>query len=169
MSTTTVMLVMVEAGPVGWWWAGPVVGMTRRRGMGRLPARLMFAGWDRRSAVRRKVPLTSHAPALAWWHRTGGDRPCNGGAPARHGGHGHHSADHCGDRRWSGMLGDHLGPQEAGQLAGDRDDHQLLGVLAGVQVAEAAAQAQLRLPGPGDRLGRQAVLATAQLQGGRGP
>ena len=56
MSTTTVMLVMVDAGPVRRWWTGPVVGMTRRRGVGRLPARLMFAGWDRRSAVRRKVP-----------------------------------------------------------------------------------------------------------------
>jgi hypothetical protein len=56
MSTTVVMGVMVDAGPVRWRWAGPVVGMTRRRGVGRWPARLMFAGWDRRSAVRRKVP-----------------------------------------------------------------------------------------------------------------
>jgi hypothetical protein len=63
MSTTTVMLVMVDAGPVRRWWAGPVVGMTRRRGVGRRPARLMYAGWDRRSAVRRKGPLTKHAPA----------------------------------------------------------------------------------------------------------
>jgi hypothetical protein len=45
-----------------WWWAARMVGMTRRRGVGRLPARLMYAGWDRRSAVRRKVPLT-RAPA----------------------------------------------------------------------------------------------------------
>jgi hypothetical protein len=51
MSTTSVMLVMVDAGPVRRWWAGPVVGMTRRRGVGRWPARLMFAGFHRRSAV----------------------------------------------------------------------------------------------------------------------
>jgi hypothetical protein len=56
MSTTVVMGVMVDAGSVHWWWAGPVVGMTRRRGVGRLPARPMFAGWDRRSALGRKVP-----------------------------------------------------------------------------------------------------------------
>src|SRR5215203_7023653 len=87
MSTTTVMLVMVDAGPARWWWTGPVVGMTRRRGVGRLPARLMYAGWDRRSAVRRKGPLTKYAPGVAWWHRTAGDRSCSGGAPARHGGH----------------------------------------------------------------------------------
>src|SRR4029450_764768 len=131
MSTTTVMLVMVDAGPVRRWWTGPVVGMTRRRGVGRLPARLMFAGWDRRSAGRRKGPPTSPAPGITWWPRTAGDRPCSGGAPARHGGHDHHSADHCGDRLRRGMLSNHLGPQEAGQLASDRDDHQLLGVLAG--------------------------------------
>src|SRR5829696_3133183 len=99
------MLVMVDAGPVRRWWAGPVVGMTRRRGVGRLPARLMFAGWDRRSAVRRKGPLTKYAPGVAWWHRTAGDRSCSGGAPARHGGHDHPQADRWGDRIWSSMLG----------------------------------------------------------------
>jgi hypothetical protein len=169
MSTTVVMGVMVDAGSVHWWWAGPVVGMTLRRGVGRLPARLMYAGWDRRSALRRKVPLTSHAPGFTWWHRTAGDRPCGGGAPARHGGHDHPLADGVGDRfGLAGMLGRHLGPQEPGQLASDRDDHQLLGVLAGVQAAEPAAQAQLGLPGPGDGLGWQASLAAAELQGGLG-
>src|SRR5215217_7983162 len=169
MSTTTVMLVMVDAGPVRRWWTGPVVGMTRRRGVGRLPARLMYAGWDRRSAVRRKGPLTKYAPGVAWWHRTAGDRSCSGGAPARHGGHDHPQADRWGDRIWSGMLGGHLSPQEAGQLAGDRDDHHLAGVLAGGQATEPAAQPQLRGPRPGDDLGWQAVLAAAQLPGGRGP
>src|SRR5215207_2366206 len=170
MSTTTVVLVMVDAGPVRGWWAGPMVGMTRRRGVGRLPARLMYAGWDRRSAVRRKGPLTKYAPGVAWWHRTAGDRSCSGGAPARHGGHDHPGADRWGDR-WlsSGMLGGHLSPQEPGQLAGDRDDHHLPGVLAGSQATEPATQPQLRLPRPGDDLGWQAVLAAAQLQGGRGP
>ncbi len=168
MSTTTVMLVMVDAGPVRRWWTGPVVGMTRRRGVGRLPARLMYAGWDRRSAVRRKGPLTKYAPGWAWWHRTAGDRSCSGGAPARHGGHDHPQADRWGDRIGLGMLGGHLGPQEPGQLAGDRDGHHLPGVLAGGQATVAAAQPLLRVPRAGDPLGWQAVLASAQLQGGRG-
>jgi hypothetical protein len=111
MGTTVVMGVMVDAGPVQGWWAGPVVAITRRRGVGRLPARLMDAGWDRRSALRRKVPRTSHAPGCTWWQRTAGDRPCSGGAPARHGGHDHPLADGEGDRfGLAGMLGGHLGP-----------------------------------------------------------
>jgi hypothetical protein len=74
-------------------------------------------------------------------------------------------ADGVGDRfGLAGMLGRHLGPQEPGQLASDRDDHQLLGVLAGVQAAEPAAPAQLGLPGPGDGLGWQASLAAAELK-----
>jgi hypothetical protein len=109
--------------------------------------------------------LTSHAPGTTWWQRTAGDRPCSGGAPARHGGHDHHSADHCGDRLRPGMLSNHLGPQQAGQLASDRDDHQLLGVLGSLQATEPAAQPQLGGPGPGDRLGWQALLAAAQFQG----
>jgi hypothetical protein len=156
---------MVDAESVHWWWAGPVDGMTRWRGVGRLPARLMYAGWDRRSALRRKVPRTSHAPGITWGHRTAGDRPCSGGAPAHRGGHDHHGADHCGDRLRLGMLSNHLGPQEAGQFAGDCDDHQLLGVLAGVQAAEPSTQPQLGGPGPGDGLGWQALLAAAQFQG----
>jgi hypothetical protein len=67
------------------------------------------------------------------------------------------------------MLGSHLGPQEPGQLAGDRDDRHLPGVLADGQATEPARQPQLRLPRPGDDLGWQASLAAAQLQGGRGP
>jgi hypothetical protein len=66
------------------------------------------------------------------------------------------------------MLGGHLGPQESGQLSGDRDDRDLSALLAGGQAAEPAAQPQLRGPGPGDDLGRQALLAAAQLPGGRG-
>jgi hypothetical protein len=92
------------------------------------------------------------------------------GAPARHGGHDHPQTDRWEDRCWlGGMLGGHLGPQEPGQLAGDRDDDHLPGVVAGGQATEAVAQPQLGGPGSGDRLGWQAVLAAAQLQGGRGP
>jgi hypothetical protein len=66
------------------------------------------------------------------------------------------------------MLGGHLGPQEPGQLPGDRDDHHLSALFAGVQAAEAAAQPQLGLPGPSDHFWWQALLAAAQLQGGLG-
>jgi len=58
VSTTLVMLVLVDPGSGRWWRSGPMVGTTRWRGMGRWPARLMYADWDRRSAVRRKVPRT---------------------------------------------------------------------------------------------------------------
>jgi hypothetical protein len=59
---------------------GPWVGTMRRRGMGRRPARLMYAGFHRRSAFARKVPRTSVAPARGWWHRRAEDRSCSGGA-----------------------------------------------------------------------------------------
>jgi hypothetical protein len=50
----------------------------------RLAATLIFAGWDRTSAMRRKVPLTKFATARSW-HRALGDRSCSGGVPARRG------------------------------------------------------------------------------------
>jgi hypothetical protein len=55
-----------------------------RRGVaGGLTARLMYAGWDRSSAIRRRVPWTK----CAGWvrHSLNGDQFCGGGAPA-HGG-----------------------------------------------------------------------------------
>src|SRR6266511_343123 len=43
-----------------WWWpGGSWDGTTRRDSVDRLAATLIFAGWDRRSAKRRKVPLTT--------------------------------------------------------------------------------------------------------------
>jgi hypothetical protein len=145
-----VVAVVVDAGPVRWWWAGPVVGMTRRRGVGRLPARLMFAGWDRRSAVRRKVPLTSHAPAAGWWHRTGGDRPCSGGAPTRHGGHDHHGAD----GRPLGMLGRRVPLQRPRQLGPK------------VAAGQRARPLQVRLPQIGAHQQLDGLQARAGAPGG---
>jgi hypothetical protein len=60
----------------------------RRRTVVRLAATLMFAGWDRMSGIRRKLPLTSFASALPR-HSAAGDRSCNGGSPAHRGGLGH--------------------------------------------------------------------------------
>lgn len=55
-----------------------------RRGFaGGLTARLMYAGWDRSSATRRKVPWTKNARGCG--HSLNGGQFCGGGAPA-HGG-----------------------------------------------------------------------------------
>jgi hypothetical protein len=43
--------------PRRWWWAGSEVSTMRRRAVVRLAATLMFAGRDRRSGIRRKLPL----------------------------------------------------------------------------------------------------------------
>ena len=60
--------------PRVWWWSGGSWGGTTRRvSMDRLAATLIFAGWDRTSAKRRKVPLTTvarHKPR----HSLFGDR-----------------------------------------------------------------------------------------------
>src|SRR6266536_4740570 len=61
----------------------PIFGTTRRGVVDRSTTTLMYAGWDRRSAIRRKVPLTRNAAGQAGAHNTFGDRSCDGGAPAR--------------------------------------------------------------------------------------
>jgi hypothetical protein len=71
-------IVAVSRGRPGW-----VIGTSRRGGVDRLAATLMFAGRDRRSVMRRKVPLTSVVSGVAGGHRGDGDRSCNGGVPAR--------------------------------------------------------------------------------------
>jgi hypothetical protein len=51
-----------------WWWSGSLGdGTTRRDGVDRLAATLIFAGWDRTSAMRRKVPLTKLALVTDPW------------------------------------------------------------------------------------------------------
>jgi hypothetical protein len=132
-------------------------GTTRRDGVDRLAATLILAGWDRTSAIRRKVPLTSFASARPR-QRTPGDRSCSGGVPAR-GGRGHLLGR---SRAVSGSVvgsgGGHLGPQEPGELPGDGRGDDALGGLAGGQPVEAARQALLRRPRPGDdRRGRGRV------------
>ena len=49
-----------------WGSSGSWGGTTRRDGVDRLAATLLFADWDRTSARRRKVPLTSFASARPW-------------------------------------------------------------------------------------------------------
>jgi hypothetical protein len=112
----------------------------------------MYAGWDRRSAIRRKVPLTRNAAGHAGAHNTFGDRACDGGAPARRTDQLTSSADH---EQMVGMAcsGGHLSPPESGELASDRGHDQVLGRLAGGQPAKPAAPAQLGRPRASDDLG----------------
>ena len=151
-----------------WWRPGSLVGTPRRGMVGRRTATLMYAGRNRRSATRRKVPLTKRAPAEPS-HSTGGDRSCCDGAPVRRAAGGHRGADPGGDRWPVTISGRHLGPQEAGEFPGDRGGDHVLGVLASGQPPEAPAQPQLRGPGPGRHLGVQALLALAQVGPDRGP
>jgi hypothetical protein len=105
---------------------------------------------------------TKHAPA--WPSQSPhGDRSCSGGAPARRAPGGHRGADLSGDRWLVCMSGRHLGPQEPGQLPGDRGDDHVGGVLASGQPPKAAAQPQLGRPRPGHHLGIRALLALVQL------
>src|SRR6266496_699028 len=61
------------------------------------------------------------------------------------------------------VSGGHLGPQEPGELPGDRGRHDGLDVLAGCQDPEAGAQALLGCPRPGNNLGFKALLAAGDL------
>src|SRR5829696_7918128 len=144
-------------------WSCGWVGTTRRGMVDRRTTTLMYAGWDRRSAIRRKVPLTRNAAGQAGAHNTDGDRSCDGGAPARR----TDQLTSLADRKqvsWhrAGSCG-HLGPQEPSELAGDGGYHHVLGGLPDGQAAEPAAQAQLRCPRPRDHLRVQALLAAGDL------
>jgi len=87
-----------------WWWAGSEMLTTRRRTVVRLTATLIFAGRDRMSVIRRKVPLTSCASARPR-HSAAGDRSCNGGSPACREQLGHpHQPMRSGDRRSRGVT-----------------------------------------------------------------
>jgi hypothetical protein len=52
-----------------------------RRGVDRRTATLMYAGRNRKSSMRRTVPLTKGASGEPGWHRKHGGLPCSGGAP----------------------------------------------------------------------------------------
>lgn len=151
-------------------WRCPVEVVTTRRVVsGGLSARLMFAGRDRRSAMRRLVPLTERAHTCG--HSRNGGGSCCGGDPAR-GGRGR---EHGQPGRLDALVamsargGCHLGPDEAGELAGDRGDHDVAVGLAGVQAGEPAGQPQLRGPGPGHDGGVEAGVAAGDLRADRGP
>ena len=139
-----------------------VVGTTRRGGMDRQAATLMYAGWDRRSAIRRKVPLTSVVSGETGGHSSDGDRSCDGGAPARR----DDGGLLLGRSRvggWHGGSGGHFGPQKPGQLPGDGGGDDVGRGLADAQTSEASAESELGRPGPSHHLRVQAVLSSGEL------
>jgi hypothetical protein len=87
--------------------AGPDDGHPAPGVVDRRTATLMYAGWDRRSAMRRKVPLTSCAPAEPA-QSTGGDSVLRRRHPGA--GYGWWSSWRLQGGRWSGIPGGHLRP-----------------------------------------------------------
>ena len=130
----------------------------RRDRVGRRTATLMYAGSDRRSAMRRMVPLTSFASALAGWHRAHGDLPCCGGVPAHGGGLAHRPAGEMRSVAERFISRRHLAPEEPGELSCDRGRDDLVRGLPCREAPEFPAEMELGTPGTGDRLGRATLL-----------
>jgi hypothetical protein len=109
-----------------------------RRGGRWLTARLMYAGRDRSSAIRRKVPWTKSAHGIG--HSLNGDQFCGGGAPA-HGGVLARAQQVPGasSKIVHSGLGGHFGPHEPGQLSGDGGDDDVAVGFALVETTEPAA------------------------------
>jgi len=80
---------LLRGARLGWWRPGSGVFLTCRRTVGRWTATLCFAGRDRRSCMRRELPLTVFASLWLGARRLAGDLSCSGGAPTRQKGHGH--------------------------------------------------------------------------------
>ena len=102
-------------------------------------ATLIYACRDRSPVSGRMVPLTP-GESRRCVHRSDGDRSCHGerpGTPPAQGGQGR------------GQGGGHLGPDEPGELAGDRGDRLAPRFPVAGQVPVPGVQPPLRLPGPG--------------------
>jgi len=92
--------------------------------VGRWTATLVCAGWDRKSRMRRRVPLTSGARAGGTGGRSAsGDQSCDGGTPTRRG-HGRTAVIVVG-------LAGHLGPPKPSEFAGNRSGDELRVLAAG--------------------------------------
>ena len=93
----------------------------------RRTATLMFAGWDRKMTMRRTVPLTEIAsgPGGPGSHSPNGDLLCRGGGPVHGGDLAHDPAEGRASGKSSISGGDHLGPQEAGELPGLGGHHDV--------------------------------------------
>jgi hypothetical protein len=130
----------------------------RRDRVGRRTATLMYAGSDRRSAMRRMVPLTRRASALAGWHRADGDLPCCGGVPTHGGGLAHRPAGEMRSVAERFISRRHLAPEEPGELSSDRGGDDPVRGLPCRETAELPAEMELSTPRTGDRLGRATLL-----------
>ncbi len=134
-------------------------GSVMRRAANGLAARLMYAGRDRRRALRRELPHTDRGGSRCG-HSRHGDRFCSGGCPAHDGVLAHAQPGRM-ERAEKGAMsgGGHLGPHEAGELSRDGGDHGLAVGLSGVEAMELAAQTSLGGPGTGDDGGIEALVA----------
>jgi hypothetical protein len=131
-------------------------------------ATLMFAGRDRKSAVRRQLP-TLVASCQGWrGNEISGVVPAT--AVLRRvlalAGRSRRSTTH--PRLAAYRSGLHLGPQEPGKLPSDRNHGHTLDVLAVLQLPEPAAQPQLRRPGASQGVGADLLLALAEGAGDQG-
>lgn len=145
---------------------------TRRVWSTGVSARLMYAGRDRRSAMRRLAPLTEGAHHDGGGgHSPYGDRSCCGVDSARGGLDPEHGQPGLLEEAvsMSGRgAGGHLGPDEPGEFAGDRGDHDIAAGPAGIEPAESAGQPRLRGPGPGDHGGVEPGVAAGDCGTDRG-
>jgi hypothetical protein len=125
----------------------------RRERVERPSATLMYAGSNRRSAMRRMVTLTRCASRIPpGLHSPSGDLPGCGGIPA----HGEVLAHLPVEKRasWSieFMSCGHFGPQIPRELTGDGGDHDVAGAFALGQPSECATESELGCPGTSDGL-----------------
>ncbi len=123
--------------------------MTRRGGLARPTANLVFAGRSRAclQSAGRCPRLGTLQPSVGPSQRPNGGLSCHGGAPARHGDLAHRRPM-AGVRRGEAKLGHHLGMEVADQPSGgggyDHAPHR----LALVEGPEAPAQLDLGGPRP---------------------
>jgi hypothetical protein len=115
-------------------WPGSVIGTPRRGMVDRRTATLLYAGRNRGSAPRRKVPLTKHAPAWPSQRTHGGIGPAATVPGAAYGWRSPAPGQQVTDGR------EHVRPpsrpKEPGELPGDRGDDHVLGVLGGGQTTK---------------------------------
>src|SRR6516164_1792056 len=150
--------------PREWWGTGGEVCVTRRGGLARPTANLVFAGRSRAclQSAGRCPRLETLQPWTRPTQRPNGELSCHGGAPARH----EDLAHRWPMTGWSDgtrqKLGDHLGVEVGDEPAGDGRHHHPPHRLALVEGSEPPAQVYLGRPGTGLSGGGDVVLATSQ-------
>ena len=126
--------------------------------MDRKTATLMYAGRNRKSSMRRTVPLTKRASGGPVGIGKTGIFPAPA-VPRRS------SLTRSPPSRKRSRSRRHLGPQEPGELPRDRGGDDGLGVLTRGEPAEPRAEPELRSPRSHHRLAREPVVAPAHPVG----